>query len=113
MRRAKLILQSIERNVVTDYFATGAKWFKKAREIGFVYEVFVYALCNDAIRIITARKVNQCDIVRAVFDPDGFCMKTLFQGFGYGVCFWFAAVWGAAGHENGFAGLLLQVGAVA
>lgn len=53
-----------------------------------------------------------CGVVRAVFDPDGFCLKILFQAFCHGKGFCSATIGRAAGNENGFTDLLLQVGAV-
>ena len=54
-----------------------------------------------------------CGVVGLVFNPDGFGMKTLFQGFGHRIGLRAATVGGATDHEDGFTGLLLQVGTIA
>lgn len=54
-----------------------------------------------------------CGVVGAVFDPDGFGVEVLLEGFSHGVGFRSAAERRAAGDEDGFAGLSLQASAVA
>ncbi len=69
---------------------------------------------GDAVLFEYSGRVGSifCGVVGAVFNPDGFSVKIFFQGFCHGIGLRSAAVWGATGDENGFAGLLLQVGAI-
>jgi len=70
---------------------------------------------GDAVLFENAGRVDGvfCCVVRFVFNLDGFSMEILLQGFGHGISFWPAAIGSATSYEDGFAGLLLQVGTVA